>query len=290
MRLNWILITSLFALAMVSCGAPKTTPMVEVTPTVLVGIPLPTNTSILMEASTPTALPNYDEGQRLVQELLENNAGCKLPCWWGITPGKTTWIEARPILEKVSLFIGGQESGESFSVDLHVLLPYPYGLDAYLSHSYYIKNGVVNYISVFNSDLAPNYNLNNLLTVYGQPSEIWMRTNAKAEMGIQNYTVDLFYQNKGILIEYSTGNPLQEIERKLQNCMIKDMATPFIHLWSPEAENLSFQDAKKFIDTTNLPEPKPLLEAAGMDTKTFYETFKNPATDVCLETPKDLWP
>jgi hypothetical protein len=109
-------------------------------------------------------------------------------------------------------------------------------------------------------------------------------------MGIQNYTVDLFYQNKGILIEYSTGNPLQEIERKLQNCMIKDMATPFIHLWSPEAENLSFQDAKKFIDTTNLPEPKPLLEAAGMDTKTFYETFKNPATDVCLETPKDLWP
>jgi len=248
-----------------------------------------TSITELPKYTTPLPVLPTIEAQKLVKKLLEDNAGCRLPCWWGITPGKTTWVEARPILEKVSLFIGGQESGETFSVDLHILLPYPYGLDSYLSHSYYIKSGVVSYISVFNSNLAPKYNLHNLLAVYGQPSEIWIRTNAKAEMGIQNYTVDLFYQNKGILIEYSTGNPLQEIEGKLQNCMIKDMATPFIHLWSAKDEDLSFQEAKKFIDTTNLPEPKPLLDATGMDVKTFYQTFKNSETEACLETPKNLW-
>ena len=159
-----------------------------------------------------------------------------------------------------------------------------------MEHDYGVKNGVIDYIRVYNFDLAPDYNLTNFLETYGQPDEVWMRTFAKEEMGIQNFTVELFYQDQGILVEYSTGDPMNEVEGKLQNCMIRDMDSPFIQLWCPENQNLSFQGAKKFIDTTNLPESKPLLEATGMDVKTFYETFRNPDTDICLETPKNLWP
>lgn len=107
---------------------------------------------------------------------------------------------------------------------------------------------------------------------------------------MQHFLVDVFYQDLGILVEYSTGDPLKEIDGKLQNCLITEMDSPFIHLWSSEDQKLSFQDAKKFIDTMNLPEPKPLLEATGMDVKTFYETFKDFDTSACLETPKNLWP
>jgi hypothetical protein len=159
-----------------------------------------------------------------------------------------------------------------------------------MEHLYSVKNGVVDYIRVYNFDLAPNYYLANFLETYGQPSEVWMRTRAKEEKGIQHFIVDVFYQELGILVEYSTGNPLKEVEGNLQNCLMKEMDSPFLHLWSPETQNLSFQEAKKFIDTTNLPGPKPLVEAAGMDAKTFYETFKNPETDVCLETSKNIWP
>lgn len=277
-------------LVIVSCTPTKMTPIVEISPTVLAGVALSTTTPLQIEISTSTALPNYTEGQKLVRGLLENNAGCKLPCWWGITPGKTTWVEAHQILEKVSFFVGGQESEDTFSASVHALKPYPYSLDSYLEHLYSVKNGIVDYIRVYNPDVAPNYNLNNFLEVYGQPSEVWMRTYSKAEMGIQIYTIDLFYQDKGILLEYSTGNPLKEVGGKLQNCMIKEMDSPFIHLWSPSDQNLSFQEAKKFIDTTNLPEPRQLVDATEMDVYTFYETFKNPDTDVCLETPKNLWP
>lgn len=232
-----------------------------------------------------------DETKKIVRDLLENNAGCQLPCWWGITPGKTTWSEARQILEQVSLSIGvaGQESDEIFSVSVHALLPYPYTFATYMEHFYSVKNGIVDYISVYNFDLAPNYSLPNLLEAYGQPNEVWVRTLPKAERGIQHFIIDVFYRELGILVEYSTGDPMKEVGGKLQNCLITEMDSPFLHLWSPETQNLSFQEAKKFIDTTNLPEPKPLLEATGMDVKTFYETFKNSETDVCLETPKNLW-
>jgi len=181
-------------------------------------------------------------------------------------------------------------STETYYVDLHVLPPYPYPFTRYMEHSYYIENDVVDYISVYNFDLASNYYLPNFLKDYGQPDEIWIRTFSKEERGIQLFLIDIFYQNLGILVEYSTGDPLKEVGESLQNCMIKDMDSPFIHLWSPETQNLSFQYAKKFIDITNLPEPKPLLDATGMDVKTFYKTFKDPNSDVCLETSKDLWP
>lgn len=283
MRFKQLLMTSFLAVVLMSCDTPNTTSMVEISP------PAITNTPTPIEGITPTKSSDHNEGQKLVQELLGDNSGCKLPCWWGVTPGTTSWVEARQILEKVSLSIGGQESGDVFAMSVHVLLPYPHNFAKYLEHLYVIRNGIVDYIHIYNYNLAPDYFLVNLLDTYGQPTEIWMRTYSKAEMGIQNYTIALFYQDNGMLIEYSTGDPLKEVDGKLQSCLIKEMDSPFIHLWSPEDQRLSPEYAKMFLVKT-LPEPMPLLEATGMDIKTFYETFKNPDTDVCLETPKDLWP
>ncbi len=245
-------------------------------------------TSIKSFKPTETAIPKEtlipEQAQKLVQELLENNNGCRLPCWWGITPGKTSWTEARSFLQSFAIYIG--ETG-----GVRVPLPSPYSNADYMEQEYFIKDGIVDYIRIFNFNLAPKYFLPNFLKAYGQPSEIWIRTFAKEDLGIQNFVVDLFYQAKGILIEYSSGDPLTETDGKLQNCFIKNMDSPFIYLWSPEKQSLSFQEAKqKFLDTRNLPEPLPLETATGMDIKTFYETFKNPITKACIETPQNLWP
>lgn len=248
-----------------------------------------TSCSIFKSEMTPEPTLTIDESKMLVRDLLESNGDCRLPCWWGITPGKTTWVEARQLLEKVSLFMSKPEMTKSFSVDLQVQLPYPYTLQKYMEHSYYVENGIVEYIDVFNYDLAPNYSLPNLLKSYGQPDEIWIRTFPKAEWGIQHFIIDVFYEELGILAEYSTGDPMKEVHGNIQNCLVTEMDSPFFDLWSPETQKLSFQEAKKFIDTRSLPEPRPLLEATGTDVKTFYETFQNSETDVCLETPKHLW-
>lgn len=230
----------------------------------------------------PTA--TIDESKKVVQDLLENNAGCQLPCWWGITPGKTTWAEARSFLESFALYIG--ETG-----GVRVPLPASYSNATYMEQWYFINNGIVEYIRIYNYSLAPNYYLPKFLEKYGQPSEIWIRTFSQEEIAQQNFAFDLFYMDKGILLEYGTETPIEDVvvDGKLQNCL-NNADSPFIYLWSPEKNNMSFQDAKqKFLDTTNLPEPKPLLEATGMDEKAFYETFKNTDTDICVETPEYLW-
>lgn len=238
-----------------------------------------TQTAVLKATLAP------DEAKKMVQELLENNGACMLPCWWGITPGKTTWAEARYFLESFAVYIG--ETGL-----VRVPLPAPYSNATYMDHGYSIKDGIVDYIHIYNFNLAPKYYLPKFLETYGQPSEIWIQTFSQEEIGQQNFAFSLFYQDRGILVEYSTATSIEDVavDGKLRNCL-RGADSPFINLWSPEKDKMSFQDAKqKFLDTTNLPEPKPLFEATGLDVKTFYETFKNPDTDVCLETPKNLWP
>lgn len=234
--------------------------------------------------------PSVQESQKLVQDLLENNAGCRLPCWWGIQPGKTTWNEARQILEKVSSYVTPKIEGTTFyNASAKVYPPYPNDPERYMETNYRVENGVVRYISVYNENLTPNYHLSKFLEHHGAPTEIWIRTFPREDMGFQHFLIDMFYQDLGVLVEYGTGHPLEEVNGNIRNCSINKMGSPFLHLWSPETDKLSFQEAKIFIDTMSLPEPKTLLEATGMDAKTFFETFKNPETNVCIETPRELW-
>lgn len=239
--------------------------------------------------SEPT--PTIEESQKLVQDLLENNAGCRLPCWWGITPGETTWDEARQILVKVSSYVPQTvEDNYLFNVSVHAYLPYSYDFAKYMEHSYRVDDDIVVYIQAYNFHLAPKYSLPNLLNSYGKPSEVWIRTFPQEDMGFQHFLIDVFYEDLGILVEYGTGHPLEEVNGNIQNCSIDEMDSPFLYLWSPDNRHLSFQEAKTlFLDTMNLPEPKPLFKATGMDVNTFFETFKNPKENTCIETPKELW-
>jgi hypothetical protein len=61
---------------------------------------LPTVTITSQEPTwTPRPTLNPDEAIRLVQDLLVDNCGCRLLCYWGVVPGETTWQEAKSFLE-----------------------------------------------------------------------------------------------------------------------------------------------------------------------------------------------
>lgn len=67
--------------------------------------PTPTQTKTLTPTLTPTPtwtpLPTIPPDERLdaMLDLLYTNAGCRLPCWWGIIPGETSWTSARRFLQ-----------------------------------------------------------------------------------------------------------------------------------------------------------------------------------------------
>lgn len=92
-----------------SSMAPKFTALPSNPPPTLVlptasPVPSPsaTTTPILLP-STPTLQPTMDEAntKALILEFLKTNGNCKLPCFWGITPGETTLDEVKRFIENL---------------------------------------------------------------------------------------------------------------------------------------------------------------------------------------------
>lgn len=295
------------------CNAPVTSLPVSLTPQVLPSdtqqntpsqkqaTPTPTHTKALTPTSTPvpptwTPRPtlNLEEARAMVDHLFETDTGCRLPCWWGIMPGQTSWGEAEPFLSQIALYIGKLEQDSENQFYINIKAPPPTSsIDSawrdlnYLSQDYLITEGVVEIIEVYNFDLIQAYYLPAFLKTYGQPDEIWIRTFSKEEQNSQPFLLDLFYPTQGILMEYSGGRII-DLGDRLQHCS-EEMNAPFIYLWSPKYK-MTFDEAKtRFLDTENLPEPVRLEIATGMDAQTYYESIVTSGT-VCIETPKEIWP
>lgn len=234
---------------------------------------------------TPISTFSPTEASSRLQDLLKTNAGCRLPCWWGITPGKTTWDEAEEYLKTFTALSTTQGSNELFAINAYLPLSKEKGT---LSHTYYIKNNIVIGIDAFVYDWMPLLYLSNFLTEYGPPDEAFVRTFRYDENGSQPYQIDLFYGKLGVLLEYSGGTP-NTVGEKIQNCF-DNLYSPFIYIWSSDTPMTSREAIDALLNTQSMPYPIPLDEATGMDVITFYEAFKSPNSTTCLETPAELWP
>jgi hypothetical protein len=246
---------------------------------------LPSTTA---QTLTFTPLPTLppDKAQAFVLELLKSNAGCLLPCWWGITPGKTSWEEAKSFLESFTILDGINEVNDELSFS-YFQIPFPKDMGS-IEHVYVIRMGIVDEIKVYNGKLAPSYNLVDMLTTYGQPD--YVLVSAYYEPRHTNYMVALavFYLHQGILVTYYDSH-VEIIGEKIKVCP-QSAQSPYLDLWSPSYTMSDQEIIKRFLDTKNWPPYHSLTEATGMNLETFYNMFTNKNNITCLNIPVELWP
>lgn len=256
---------------------------------------LPTSTPVPTRTPTPTPLPTLpaDQAQALMLDLFRNNAGCRLPCWWGITPGQTPWETAQRFLATFASGIAQGSSAEHHFNTVYLIVPteiYPHVVEFYpvLTQDYDVIDGIVEVIEV-EPGLVPNYDLSEFLKAYGSPTEVWLRTYNQAREGDLQFDVVLFYPQQGILARYATQ--AQVVGSRIRGCPQQKPAA-ILALWSPERV-LTFSEATSQTGDIRNEEwwpYRPLPEATGMDEATFYQTFQRSNNSTCLETPADLWP
>lgn len=250
-------------------------------------------------APSPTIAPTLttDQEQTLVLELLQSNAGCRLPCWWGFTPGKTTWQTAQAFFASLGKFpqvYGNNVYTVDFNLPKHDISISLYIMGTKAIDVIWVGAGMVrNNEAVFGDPLfardLQRYMLPQLLTTYGQPKEILIRTFSEApDGGWIPFHLLLFYPQEGILIDYQ--GPGERKGDRLRWC--PQNTNIALWLWSPE-HKWTLEDIARIGLNFSLEELltyRPLEEATGMRQETFYETFKDANNRICLETPVDLWP
>jgi hypothetical protein len=240
------------------------------------------------ETSTPLPTFTLEQARSYVLDLLNTNGNCRLPCWWGIIPGHTNWQEASRVLKTFSIHFSvypiqdGLYAEVSFPTPMEV--PYAYEL----FQSYLIIDDVVQEIEVYNYDFASHYYLPEFLKTYGQPEEIWIRTEQPGVRSSGPFELVLFYPSQGILMNTPGGDGSIE-GNIIRNCL-RNMNWPFLYLWSPEQQKTFIEAEQQYLTYPDSTFFLSLFEATGMTVEEFYENFIDPETAVCLETPLDLWP
>jgi hypothetical protein len=251
-----------------------------------------------------------DAEDALLVDMLSSNGGCELPCWWGITPGVTSWENAQ------ERFLSYGKSVTSWSWDAdkwgmgHKVGLFgrhgSYPFDYVVAHTFYEKEGTVSLIGAQGHvpgwpakewSLSPRfaqdwdrYTLDQVLARFGKPSQVLLHYWGDFEA---LFSVGVLYEERGILVEYMglARGEKEEGEYLFDTvvlCPTRDRVTD-INVWlsSPELE-ISLSDVFEDLGGGHpglLPYRNivSLEEATGTSLDAFYTTYVASDADSCLQ-------
>jgi hypothetical protein len=262
--------------------APTVRIILRVTQTPTVGItPKPTLTNEQIDS---------------MQNQLQNNEICKLPCWWGIEPGKTTWKDAQDFLLSLGLY---PSDGMYPAVDFSWFYQ-----DGHIENSlYFLENGgLVETIDIKSLlvrtkserffSFWKNYSPENILKRYGKPSRIWIKSTSYGTVGV-GYELWLFYDQQGFLIIIGGNTHLKEIYTicpsfKINN--IEESPDDIEIVLSAPTDSRQLETLTDLYSIGSYPYILPLEKAANLSIDDFYKSYLEKGSSFCFDTPMKIWP
>jgi hypothetical protein len=319
-------------LVIAACGSAQTSTVLTATSIPMETVAAITSTSTPVAPSqTPTAfvipsatvatvaaVPTLDINQayNFLQRVIAGNPDCLLPCWGGVKPGVTSNAEAEKLLQSLSVLTYGgsiyhykdkefsgpvaggrnlffentkidfvfgwsSERGEN-TVELLII-----NADALNSNSEWV------YGSKPYNQLFENYNLHNIISQYGIPSQVWTFAevyyygNDQPNPSLPEKLNLLLFYDEGILIRYIM--PLKRIDgARGEAC--PDEA--FFNMMLVPPGMSQFYEGMMFSAITGSPDSSPYMsikKATQMTFDEFYQAFRE-SNSSCLETPLAIWP
>ena len=264
------------------CGSLPPTNSAQATETTL-----PTKQITLLPMGNSTQQPSLTLTHALTKtselQQTEQVGECRLPCWWGITPGVTTWETAYNILEQL----------KSPSSEIEVYGPsmsskMPEGGYLGMSHD---DAGIINAIGISTSH-SNGVEYYDLLTEFGEPNEIYIFTYKDFQTrppwlgkGERPANVIVYYAGKGILADYEFFGKLDEITNLISVCPRPTLQRIWLR---PDGTVYSQSDIRQ-ITLGDGPNILKIDEATSLNKQDFFTRYKDKNQTGCFETPASLW-
>jgi hypothetical protein len=207
-------------------------------------------------------------------------------------PGITSWDEASQYLSTFTMVSGPVE------VDFGGLPPLgsqvSYQLEGQsLTFSVGIDNGLIYDIAVVDRGTDLAYQLDQLLTAYGQPGEIYLFVIPATPDG-PFFELFIHYPQQGILAIYSGsavglaefGSGGEIVPTGFRICPIGIGPT----LWLRPPGTVLVVPGNPIFGSGYSIVFRPLPSVTDMSLEDFYLTFKEADSSTCFETPVEKWP
>lgn len=289
--------------------SPTTLPVVETA--------TPSKTYTMTPQATNTKTPAFvlptelslEEERAYIRKKLENNGGCDFPCILGVDPSNDENKNRKLFknfgeegslgydeYENSGLIIYTGEIEEEYLVfgfD-YVFLKNLQKLNLILEN-YWVKNRPeigTYYTGIHESSDFVYYRIDQILTKYGKPSEVWVGAwflEPRSDFEDEPFTISMYYPERGFLIEYK-GYVVNESTEKWSLCpwQVHIYLTSWNPAEMPTLKQLGMGNADTWLPH-NLDYFKPVQEASGISLDEFYELFKDSSAQACIETDAALW-
>lgn len=265
---------------------------------------VPTATTFVVPIVTEKPTLSPIEREVAIKELMATNAGCRLPCFWGITPGVTDWKNAAKFLQTIGATVGDIE--ESPGTHYHSVVFKDENLTTGDNFGFLETLNVVN--SIFASgnlygssartvkdftSLWASYSPKEILNSYGIPSRVLLSSVVAiglGDTGRQGYTLWFFYDHLGFMIRYDgtvPDLPVYHICPQFQEG--GDITRIDLVLQNPSNSSpLELQDS--ILGGSAAPRViLPIEDAAGISVAEFQKLFAGQESVPCFDTPRDIW-
>jgi hypothetical protein len=239
---------------------------------------------VRLPTKTPYPTLSPEEARRLIDDAQKTNLGCELPCWWGITPGKTSWEDAQAFFYLLNAKI------EYWPPHYSITVFYPSSQKTALWLEIFPgENGLVESIRTESS-----YTMAEVLEKFGQPTQIWFYSDGVMPYSMPpNASLALLYPKQGMLFydlykegEYfDNGNTLRVCAKHLAV-----HSFPGFYLWNGNTQKTLEQIKGYLFDDTESWRFRPLEEVTNIDIPAFTEAFSSPDSTACFLSPIDIWP
>ena len=224
--------------------------------------PTLTRAEPLAPTMTWTPLPTIhpDDVDAFIESL---NSRCELPCWGGITPGKTSETEAKHLLSSFGRII------ESTSIYFDYR-----GKPAVIDLTF--KDGLVSSINL-PPELSESYKLDSLLSRYGMPEDVKIEVIPETAEGTSWFFLAIFFPQEGFFSIFSGEGKI--VDSKVNACF--EEVTPDLYL--VEANKYSLEQINIFLDPNLRNILEPLDSLTELNISQFYEVFRQQKAK-CLAT------
>jgi hypothetical protein len=246
-----------------------------------------TSTITAEPTQTPTGTPMPpDEVREWISKRLADNGGCRLPCWWGITPGKTTWEETNKLLSIYASDIRIIEREDHFVAGFFFDDPPAEVQLRQIYLGFGVQNNVILSIRITGLGGIPTFSLSKFMEEYGEPGEVFVYAYHPLAYTIdpRQIGVHIYYPAQGIFAEYAS--PIGKIKDGMQQGCLE--YGPYLTL-VPPGQQRNYTEFVSGLGLDFMFPFRPVSEALGMDVETFYNTYQGIDQEVCLKTPVKIW-
>ena len=258
---------------------------------------VPTATQIVTPTSKPS--PTFAstlsgaEQKDYIFELIKTNAKCRLPCWWGILPGRDDWQDAYRLMIYIGLPISNisldngailHSSRDYLDDSVHTVFNFYEKQKHIEAISILVQEGYRNPALVFR--FWRNYSPEQIIKDYGQPTRIMVNLFG-TETGAIKYYLFLFFDDQGFLAFYQ-GKAGMPDELNYRVCPTWEDPTwlPFLELYLQSPENKTPLEQLAQLSSN----PQPLQKISQTTVEEFTASVLNGIKPSCFDTPQSIWP